>query len=121
MRVPPTIADEVLEQVRPLLPAGLALSRVGSHSVNIQTAGHEVVGFVQAPWPFPPGPKRFRIKSALVDFTGSLCDIVTEATKHDWPGSNRAIAVSWSRHQVLLTVTSTGRDLTINVDTKTWN
>jgi len=86
MRVPPTIADEILEQVRPLLPAGLALSRVGSHRVNIQTANHEVFGFVQTPWPFLPGPKRFRIKSALADFTGSLCDLVTEATKHHWPG-----------------------------------
>ena len=120
MRVPATVADQILDQVRPMLNAGVQLTRSGGHGVSAETTSHEVYGFVQSPWPFPPGPKRFRIKSALVDFTDSLCDLLSDATKRDWPGSDRAITVTTSRHRASISVTSTGATLVLDVDTAQW-
>jgi hypothetical protein len=121
MRVPATVADQILDQIRPMLDAGVVqLTRSGGHGVSAETTSHEVYGFVQSPWPFPPGPKKFRIKSALVDFTDSLCDLLSDATKQDWPGSDRAITVTTSRDRASISVTSTGATLVFDVDTSQW-
>jgi len=120
VRVPPEVADRILDQLRPTLTPGFTLSRLGSHGVSLETAGHEVFGFVQSPWPFPPGPKRFRMKSALVDFTGSLCDLLSDATKHDWPGRYRVITVTTTHDHAFIEVTSKSGKLSLDVDTSLW-
>ena len=120
MRVPADVVDRVLDEVRPTLPAGIRVSRVGLHGVSIETDDHRVFGFLQSPWPLPPGPKKARIKSALVDFIGSLRDAVGKSLGREWPGPRCVTSVVVSRERASIRLTSDGENVSVDLPLALW-
>ena len=120
MRVPAHVVYRVLDEVQPTLPAGIRVTRVGLHGVSVETDDHQVFGFVQSPWPFPPGPKKARIKSALVDFIGSLRDVVGKSLGREWPGPGCVTTIVVSQEQALVRLTSDDGNVSVDLPLALW-
>jgi hypothetical protein len=121
VRVPVEAVDMVVDAARASLPGEVRLERAGPHGVAaINTSSHEIQGFTQPPWPFPVGPRKMKIKSGLVDFMGSLVELLTESLGRPWPGPNQAVNVKVLSSHASIEIVSDGGQLLIEIPLGYW-
>ena len=120
MRVPSRAIDHILGAVQPMLPEGILLERAGSHGVAAISSLHRVNVFVQTPWPLPPGPRRWRVKSSLVDFADSLAKLISTTSGRPWPGPNQVLSVHVSKSSAVVTVIAEHAELSIDLPLEYW-